>query len=354
MATKSIFLTSTHGSSGKSAIAIGSYLLLKESKHKPGYFKPIGDSQTIEPQNLTDKDVSTISVVVSRSFPKEVICPQFLTPGYCLDEIFPDETPVVLEKILDAYHQIAAKTDIVLVEGNHNFNQYSMVNLDDLHLAKALGSKLVICAPISDDNDFDSVIMAYRMAKIHQVPVLGTILSGITPYADTRIETIYKPLLIRHGIKYLGGLKNAKQLERPTIAEIIEVIAGKLLVGDYIKVKNQMIESFAIGAMGTDSALSFLRKNYNQCIITGGDRGDLILAALEMNTVLMILTGNLHPEASVIEAAEKKGVPLVLTAMDTYSVTESLKKIHTHIQPEEIEACRTQVEQHIAWKSFLE
>ncbi len=354
MATKSIYLTSTRGSSGKSAIAIGSYLLLKESKYKPGYFKPIGDSQTMEPQNLTDKDVSTISVVISRAFPKEIICPQFLTPGYCLDEIFPDETPTVLEKILDAYNQIASKSEIILVEGNHFYAQYSMIDLDDLHLAKALGSKLVICAPISDDNDLNSVIMANRMAQIHQVPVLGAILSGITPYADTRIETIYKPLLTQHGIKFLGGLKNAKQLERPTIAEIMEAVTGKLLVGDYIKIKNQFIESFAIGAMGTDSALSFLRKNYNQCIITGGDRGDLILAALEINTVLMILTGNLQPETSVIKAAEKKGVPLVLTAMDTYSVTESLKKIHTHIQPEEIEECRTQVEQHIAWKTFLQ
>ena len=77
MKPTTIMLTSTTSSSGKSAIAIGSFLKLKEEGKNPGYFKAIGDSTSITPKNRTDKDVSIISTVVSRKYSKEEICPQF-------------------------------------------------------------------------------------------------------------------------------------------------------------------------------------------------------------------------------------------------------------------------------------
>ena len=104
--------------------------------------------------------------------------------------------------------------------------------------------------------------------------------------------------------------------------------------------------------MGAEAALSYLRKSVETCLITGGDRTDIALAALETNTKLIIFTGNLEPPRSVIAKAEEKEVPLVVAPVDTFSVSEKIRKIHVHIQPNEIQICKDQVDKYIDWNKI--
>ncbi len=349
MGSPTILLTSTTSGSGKSAIAIGAFLKLKEEGYNPGYFKGIGDSSSITPKNRTDKDVSVLTAVVSRKFSKEEICPQFFNPHYFLDEILPKNVNDVKDRIIDAFQIMKSKTDYMIIEGNHNLHQYQALGLDDISMAKEFDAQVIICAPIEDDSDLNQLVAAFEYCKLKSVKVAGVVLSGSNPMSDVRIEKYHIPILEHLKIPILGGLKNAKQLENPTVAEIMDAVDGKLIAGDYIKVKNNFIKNFAIGAMGADAALSFLRRGTEQCIITGGDRSDIALAAMETSTALIIFTGNIQPHANIISKAEEKGIPLILTSGDTFSIVEKVKKINTHIQPNEIELCRQQVEDNIHW-----
>lgn len=45
-----------------------------------------------------------------------------------------------------------------------------------------------------------------------------------------------------------------------------------------------MVEHLMIGAMDVDSALTYFRRKPNKAVITGGDRPDIQLAALETST----------------------------------------------------------------------
>jgi len=346
-----ILLTSTKGSSGKSAIAIGAFLKLQEEGKEPGYFKGIGDSSSMTAKTRTDKDVGVIASVVARKFAKEDLCPHFLHPDYFLDELTPDSSEV-FEKIKDAFHSIEERTDYMIIEGNHNYAQYRTVGLDDLSLANEFKAQVIIVAPIADDTDFDELLTAHEYAKLRGINIAGVILNGLSKPAEKRIEQYFIPILEKREIPVLGGLKNARQLEKPTIAEVMDAIGGKLISGDFIKVKNRYIEGFLIGAMGSTAALSFFRKGTNQCVITGGDRADIALAAMETSTNLIIFTGNIAPSINVMNKAEEKGIPLVLTASDTFTVSEKVKEIHTHIQPDEIELCRQQVEENINWDKW--
>ena len=351
---KTISIISTKGSSGKSAIAIGAFLKLQDEGIEPGYFKAIGDSSSMTTTAKTDKDVGVISKVVARKFAKEEICPHFFHPEYFLDELSPDasEIPDILEKIKDAFDGIQKQTDYMIIEGNHSYAQYRTVELDDLSIAKEFNAEVIIVAPITDDTDMDELLSAHEYANLRGVKIAGVILNGLSKPAEKRIEQYFIPILEKRGITVIGGLKNATQLEKPTIAEIMEAIGGKLISGDFIKVKNHYIDSFLIGAMGSTAALSFFRKGTNQCVITGGDRADIALAAMETSTNLIIFTGNIAPSINVMNKAEEKGIPLVLSASDTFTVSEKVKKIHTHIQPDEIELCRQQVEDNIHWDKW--
>jgi BioD-like phosphotransacetylase family protein len=72
-----------------------------------------------------------------------------------------------------------------------------------------------------------------------------------------------------------------------------------------------------VGAMSVDSALTYFRRKPNKAVITGGDRPDIQLAALETSTRCLILTGNLRPSALILGRAEEAGVPIILTRHDT-------------------------------------
>ena len=63
-----------------------------------------------------------------------------------------------------------------------------------------------------------------------------------------------------------------------------------------------------VGAMTADAALSRFRRSSNKAVITGGDRTDIQLAALETSTTCLILTGNLRPSPLVIKQAEEFGI----------------------------------------------
>jgi BioD-like phosphotransacetylase family protein len=80
-----------------------------------------------------------------------------------------------------------------------------------------------------------------------------------------------------------------------------------------------------VGAMSVDSALTYFRRKPNKAVITGGDRPDIQLAALETSTRCLILTGNLRPSPLILGRAEEAGVPIILTRYDTMRAVETIE-----------------------------
>jgi BioD-like phosphotransacetylase family protein len=78
--------------------------------------------------------------------------------------------------------------------------------------------------------------------------------------------------------------------------------------------------------MSVDSALTYFRRKPNKAVITGGDRPDIQLAALETSTKCLILTGNLHPSPIILGRAEEVGVPMILVKQDTLTTVEIIEQ----------------------------
>jgi BioD-like phosphotransacetylase family protein len=79
-----------------------------------------------------------------------------------------------------------------------------------------------------------------------------------------------------------------------------------------------------VGAMNVEGALKHFRAQANKAVITGGDRADIQLAALETPTKVLILTGGLYPDSSVISAAQERNVPMMVVADDTMTVVNKM------------------------------
>ena len=79
--------------------------------------------------------------------------------------------------------------------------------------------------------------------------------------------------------------------------------------------------------MTADTALSRFRQHTNKAVITGGDRTDIQLAALETSTACLILTGNLQPSPLIIKQAEEFGVAILLVNTNTMETIERIEGV---------------------------
>ena len=354
MPKKSIYLMSTAKSSGKTAISIGLFLAFKEvGKKNPGYFKPIGDPFSDVKVTKADKDVNVVHKMLNRKYSREEICPIFISPTGFLDEIPFEKTQGVKELIKGAYDEMAGKTDIMIVEGNHDYNQFYTLGLNDPQFAKLLNSEIIFISKMEDDNDLDKLIIAIEKVQSYNASIKGIILTNVSELQITKIKEKYAKIIKDKGVELLGTIPASRLLSAPTVAEVIEATKGNVLTDDLEFVKDKIVEKFIIGAMQCNDALAYLRKSPNTSVITGGDRTDIILTAIEVGVSLIILTGNIQPDVVALAKAKDAGIPVVLVLTDTYTTAHNIQNIKTQIQQGEIQLCKQQILDHVDWKKLM-
>jgi hypothetical protein len=156
------------------------------------------------------------------------------------------------------------------------------------------------------------------------------------------------PYLSRHHISTLGVLRRERLLAAPSVRELAEGLNAEILCGaDRL---DELVEHVLVGAMGADAALSYFRRKPHKAVIAGGDRADVLLAALETSTRCLILSGNLYPSPSVLNRAEEQQVPVLLCSLDTMStadVVEGYFERSRFQQPQKIEMFTALLEKYL-------
>ena len=118
----------------------------------------------------------------------------------------------------------------------------------------------------------------------------------------------------------------------------------------------KVIKNIVIGAWSANIFLQNpLFKKENKLVITGGDRTDMILAALEGDTSGIILTNNILPPSNIISKASEKNIPLLMVFSDTYQTAkqiESLEPLLTREDTEKVELLKEMVQKHVQLSEF--
>ena len=155
------------------------------------------------------------------------------------------------------------------------------------------------------------------------------------------------------GTDVLGIIPRNTVIAAPTVKTYFDVLGGELLTGE--DNLNDLVEEVMVGAMSLDGAISYMRRAPNKAFITGGDRSDLALAALETSTSVIILTGGMYPDVRVIARAADKSVPVILVHHDTYTTIEKLREVSRKLGPEDkqaIAAAKDGFEKHCKWETI--
>ena len=331
---QSIYIMSTTDYSGKSLLALGIGLKLKELGKRIGYFKPFGRLATTVDGAIVDKDACIMKDVLGLKEPLQEICPVVLTRDLLLDGL-KGETPGLMDKVVETFDKISRDKDVVIVGGAGNMFDGLFLGIGGIEVSQNLDTRVILIDSrdfLKDETFVDTIIVARLMLKDR---LLGVVVNNISMESREFIMEFVSPYLERNDIKVLGVIPHDDLLGSVTIRELAEVLAGKILCAE--EKVDELVESFQIGAMDAPSAQKHLRKIKNNALITGGQRTEMIMAALDTPTKCMILTGGHIPSQQVIASAHRAGVPLISVRTNTLGATERVERLMGTVRLEEKE-----------------
>jgi hypothetical protein len=322
---KTLYIIGT-GGSGKTALCLALALKYADDGHKVAYFKPIGNVGGSPGRQ--DEDAILMRDLLKMEASVEQMVPFTTSPAYLTRYERPQQC---LATVRDSFARVTAGCDLAIIEGTTSPEMMFSLGLDAVTLARELGAAAITVARLEDDYALDRILLVNSFISASGVPLLGTVFNNIPAPLIGKAEGVWRPVAEAKGFKVFGIVPARTELIAPTVKEIWDILGGEILVGE--EGLDVPVEEVVIGAMNPESALTYFRRSFHKAVITGGDRADIALAALETNTSVLILTGGLYPDVKVLARADEKRVPVLLVPTDTYSTIERLHQVVRKLHP---------------------
>jgi BioD-like phosphotransacetylase family protein len=350
---KPIFVASTKEQSGKSFMILGLGTIAKDFGKKVSFFKPFSSisSNKLE-KDLIDNDINMMKHFFQLNEDIKIISPFNINKQDILN--ISGKNSEITKKICESYKKVANDNDILFIESSFSLSTGSFINCSVPELAAKFNSKVLLVERFRDDLIIDRIFQAKEYCMKLGISLLGVILNRVPKNKLERAKRVIKPFLEKKGIKILGVVDEDSKIGLLTVNSVHSIIGGTVLAGK--KGMNNEIKTYLVGAMTPESAIEYFRKAKNELIITGGDRTEIILSALEAGTSALVLTGNLYPNVKIFPRADELNVPLILVPYDTYTTLQLINNIVRRVNPidkEGIKKIEKKVREKVDWKQII-
>ncbi|MEM1726126.1 MAG: phosphotransacetylase family protein [Candidatus Bathyarchaeia archaeon] len=339
---------------GKTAFCAGLAQVLMDEGLRIGYFKPFSWSNFLYGNVRTDEDVALMKELLGIQEDLKIIAPIQLG-YYYLEKLSTMDRDVVIETISENFRKLSQNRDIIIVEMLRDIFFGSSVNISTLEICKRLGLKVLMVSSTHIDAAIDAIVAERNYASEKGVSFLGLVMNNVADTEMDRVRRVYLPLLERSGIKVWGIIPEKTEMRSPTGLEIKDILNAEVLACED-KLSEVIVEKYLIGAMTPDTALRYFRASPRKAVITGGDRPDICLVALETDTSLLLLTGNIRPSPLVLNRAQERGVPVLLVPYDTYTTVNMLQEIAGKIKygdKKRVKLAKQMVAENVNWRELL-
>ncbi len=319
-----LYVMSMESFSGKTVFCLGLARKLAGDGYSVGYIRPLTEAaKNIESAN-------TCAAIMKRSLglmePMDVLNP-VLIDGETLDWVLSDRAVDYGRKMLDAFKIASSGKDVMVVEGVSGLSEGYMVGLDARTTADMLGANCVLLVRPKDEMIADSILSAKAWLRER---MMGVVFNAVPRGMVEFVAESLTPYLNRRDIKVYAIIPEDRMLMAATVQDLVDKIGGRVISGhDRL---DTLVENVMVGAMSAENALSYFRRKPHKVVITGGDRPDIQLAALETSTGCLVLTGNINPSPIILGRAEELGVPVVLAAQDTLTTAGLVEQAFTEVQ----------------------
>jgi hypothetical protein len=311
-----LYVTSAETFSGKSALCIGLGVRFRTDGLKAGYMKPVNVNSQLREGLPYDDDVAFAKQIFDMPEPPTLIGPVALTHARLEQQLGGPEISYE-PQFVEAFRQLSANRDVMVLEGGRSWREGYVVGLSAKRVIELAQARVVIMLKYEETLLVDRALAAQ---DYFGDALVGVVINDTPRAYLEHIHEMMGPYLQRHKLDVLGVLPRDPRLAAPTVTELAEGLHAEILCG--ADRTGELVENMLVGAMSAEAALTYFRRRTNKAVITGGDRADIQLAALETSTSCLILTGNLYPSPVVLNRADELGVPVLLADMDTLGAIE--------------------------------
>lgn len=331
--TKNIFIASVEPFTGKSVIALGLINMLLGKTKKVGYFKPV-----IAETDPLKKELHIETILDHFSLPISYEDTFAFSRQQMLDRLEPEGRRELINTIIEKYKKLEDNYDFTVIEGSDFLGEGIAFEFEsNIAIAKNLGSPVLIVT--TGENRSTAQIVSSAINVLHnfdsrEVQVIGIIINRVPPSQLDDVQQILRMQLPADIL--IAVIPWEKSLQSPTMQEICNTLQAKIIFGDHL-LTNQ-VDHFVTGAMMLPSFLDYIRDNC--LIVTPGDRGDIILGALQANLSTnfpkvagIVLTAAIEPEDSVIRLIQglETVIPIIAVSTGTFETTRAIGAIHSRI-----------------------
>lgn len=325
--TKHLLITSSTPYSGKTAIILGIANQLQEKGYKLGYVKPIGTDFKVKENVKEEQDLEFIRTTLNLS-DKQIKSPLFYLDESTINEYLQGENKVNYQESLTKDCQ-EIEADLILLEGAGDLKQGSLFNLSMPEISSLIDASVLLIVKYDPLLFIDEIVNAKNVLGDR---LKGVLINNIPPEKLDSIKHLISSFLKQIKVDVFGFLPSNRLLQSVSVRELVTQLDAKVLCRE--NRLDLMVESLTVGAMNVNSALEYFRQRQNMAVITGGDRTDLQLAALESSTNCLILTGKSQPQKLILNRAEDLEIPILSVDLDTLTTVEivdqTLGKVRIH------------------------
>jgi phosphate acetyltransferase len=331
--TKSIFIASAEPFTGKSIIALGLVNMLLGKTEKIGFFKPIISEQS---PGRKERHIEAILDYFSLTIPYEDT--HVFNRPQVLQLSESEHQGEMIDTIIGKYKTLEENYDFTVIEGSDFLGEGIAFEFEtNAEIAKNLG--VPVLAIVGGQNKSVAQVVSAVMNILHNfqardVQVLGVVVNRVKPEQQADIMELLSMQVPKEIM--LSVIPWNQDLQSPTMKEICEGLGARLLFGENA-VSNQ-VDNFVTGAMMLPNFLNHIKENV--LIVTPGDRGDIIIGAIQANLSAnypkvagIVLTAGTLPDEPVIRLIEglQSVIPILAVEQGTFETTTSIGAIHSRI-----------------------
>ncbi len=328
-----LIIGSCESFSGKSALVLGIARHLKAFGKAVRFGKPLAtsieqESELIdEGNNLIDDDVRFVASILDLTDDQLIPSVQLLAPETA-DKRIAESQLEPLVGFKDLQETLQSNFDgLNILETAGCLHEGLLYGLSLSQVSKATNSRVLLVHVWRDSTSVDALLAAKEQLG---ESLLGVVLNAVNPNEVNDLKDNIVPALGSLGLDVYGILPRSPLLRSVTVEELARRLKARVLCcSDRLEL---LVETLSIGAMNVNSAMEFFRKRRNMAVVTGADRTDIQLAALEASTQCLILTGAGEPLPQLINRAEELDVPLLKVDSDTLYTVEVIEKAFGHVR----------------------
>ncbi len=316
ISAKRLLIASTEAYCGKSATILGLGYLAQSKEISIGYGQPLASDfkeNPGDPAAAEDTEFLASTLGLSSSQAKSPLLS--LNRNLISQRLQGNDRQDYSSAVQEYANQISG--DLIFLEGPSNLWEGSIFNLSVPEIAESVNASILLVAHYHPHLLVGSLLTAKKFLGDR---LLGIVINDIPPEELTIASSTIKLYLENQDIPVLGMIPKDRILNSISVKEIANRLNAEVLCcAEHL---DWMIESLSIGAMNVNSALGYFRQRENMAVVTGGDRTELQMAALETSTHCLILTGRIPPKALIIERAESLDIPVLSVDTDTLTTVE--------------------------------